>query len=66
MLSSFLTAMLGIVGLMIGWMLVQAGWRRAFADYVEEEDVLAERRSCGNCGCSTTCRRPVSNTSKKS
>ncbi len=65
MMQTLLTAIGGIAGLMVGWMLVQAGWRRAFADYLDEDDVLAHRRSCGNCGCSTACRRPDSNTPKK-
>ena len=65
MITSYLAAILGIVGLMVLWMLVQAGWRRTFADYVDEEDVLAHRRSCGNCGCSKACRRPISKSTEK-
>jgi len=65
MITTYLSAILGIAGLMVGWMLVQAGWRRTFSDYIDEEDVLAHRRSCGNCGCSTACRRPISKTTEK-
>lgn len=65
MITSYLLAILGIVGLMVLWMLVQAGWRRTFVDYLDEEDVLAHRRSCGNCGCSTACRRPISKSTEK-
>jgi hypothetical protein len=46
----------GMIALLLGWTLVQAGWRRAFPDALtDDEDVLAGRRSCGNCGCSGTC-----------
>ncbi len=65
MINTLFTAIFGIVGLMVLWMLVQAAWRRAFTDYINDEDVLAQRRSCGNCGCSTACQRPVSNLPKK-
>ncbi len=45
-----------MIALLLGWTLVQAGWRRAFPDALtDDEDVLAGRRSCGNCGCSGTC-----------
>lgn len=54
-----------MTGLMVLWFLVQNIWRRVFADYLEEEDVLAQRRSCGNCGCTKACRLPISNTTKK-
>jgi hypothetical protein len=55
MIQSLLIAMGGIVGLMLAWLLVQHLWRQQFADYLTEEDVLAERRSCGNCGCTQAC-----------
>ena len=57
MIQSLLIAMGGIVGLMLAWLLVQHLWRQQFADYLTEEDVLAERRSCGNCGCTQACDR---------
>ncbi len=44
-----------MVGLMLAWVGVQSLWRKTFSDYVNDEDVLAERRSCGNCGCITIC-----------
>ena len=57
MITSLLIGIGGIVGLMIAWVVVQALWRRIFADYLTDEDVLADRRSCGNCGCATVCTR---------
>ncbi len=46
---------LGVVALMIGWIGIQAVWRRVFSDHITDSDVLADRRSCGNCGCTTAC-----------
>lgn len=57
MLQTFLTGIGGIVGLMLVWLIVQTLWGRTFAEYLSDEDVLADRRSCGNCGCATACRR---------
>ena len=56
MLNSLLIAILGILALMLGWVAIQSVWRKSFSEYIEEEDVLAERRSCGNCGCTTACK----------
>lgn len=39
---------------MIGWIQVQILWKKIFADQVEDDDVLAGRKSCGNCGCSSS------------
>ena len=55
MIQSLLTAVGILVGLVLAWVGVQALWRKVFADYVNDEDVLAERRDCGNCGCTTAC-----------
>jgi hypothetical protein len=47
---------------MAGWALVQLFWKKTFAEYVSDDDVLAERRSCGSCGCTTACKkRPLEN-----
>ncbi len=46
-----------MVFLAIAWAAVQALWRNVFSDYISDEDVLADRRSCGNCGCGTACER---------
>ena len=66
MLQSLLIAMGIIVGLMLAWLLVQSLWREEFADYITEEDVLAERRSCNNCGCTQACERKAEMGSRKS
>lgn len=55
MIQSFLTAVSILVGLVLFWVAVQALWRKVFADYVNDEDGLAERRDCGNCGCTKAC-----------
>ena len=57
MLYSLLIAAGAIIGMMLLWAVVQLLWRQTFADNIAEEDVLAERRSCGNCGCTKVCDR---------
>ena len=57
MLTSLIIGIGFIVGLALAWTLVQTMWRNSFRDYITDEDVLADRRSCGNCGCSTACER---------
>ena len=57
MLYSLSIAIIGIVSLMLVWTLVQSVWKKLFADHITDEDVLAERRSCGNCGCGTICQK---------
>ena len=54
---TILKASVIVIGVMILWWLVQSGWRKIFGEYVEDadQDVLADRRSCGNCGCTTIC-----------
>ncbi len=64
-MQSTLIAILVIVFLMVGWAVVQALWRRLFADQISDEDVLADRRSCGNCGCAGLCERDASKGIKK-
>jgi hypothetical protein len=51
MTSSLIIGLIGVVALMVYWLLIQTVWRQMFADQITDEDVLAERRSCGNCGC---------------
>ncbi|RED50578.1 hypothetical protein [Seonamhaeicola aphaedonensis] len=46
-----------IVAIAILWMLVQTLWKKVFKDEYHEDDVLAGRRSCSNCGCTTVCER---------
>lgn len=56
MLNSLLIGIGGIIVLMIIWAIVQLFWKKTFSEYIADEDVLAERRSCGNCGCTTVCK----------
>lgn len=46
-----------IVTIAIAWMFVQTLWKKVFKDEYYEDDVLAGRRSCSNCGCTTVCER---------
>ncbi len=57
MIGSLAIAIGGIVTMMIVWVGVQYMWKQVFAEHVNDEDVLADRRSCGNCGCTTACSR---------
>ena len=59
MIDSLLIAIGGIITLMIGWAVVQSLWGKTFAEYMEEEDALAGRTKCGNCGCTTACGKNV-------
>lgn len=52
---TYLIAVAMVVGLMLIWVGIQGIWRKVFAAYIHETDVLAERRNCGNCGCTTAC-----------
>ena len=56
MFGSLGVAITVIVLLMVGWMLIQQIWGEVFAEELTDEDVLAERRSCGNCGCGRVCK----------
>lgn len=57
MIKSFIIAVGALIFLMVVWVFVQRLWGNTFSDYISDEDVLAERRSCGNCGCTTACER---------
>jgi hypothetical protein len=58
MLYTMSIAMGAVIVLMLFWILIQTIWRNVFRDYIQDEDVLADRRSCANCGCSgQTCTR---------
>ncbi len=56
MTITILTAIFGMTLLMIVWGLTQSWWRKIFADEIEEEDVLALRSRCGDCGCGVICQ----------
>lgn len=56
-LFNILKASVIVISLIILWWGVQTAWRRIFMEHVQDEnlDVMADRRSCGNCGCTTIC-----------
>jgi hypothetical protein len=53
--------MVGIVGLMVGWMLVQSLWKKIFSEHVTDDDAMAGRTKCSNCGCTTICKNKALN-----
>lgn len=55
MIKSLIIAITSVTGLMLIWLIIQTFWKRTFRDYISDEDVLAERRSCKNCGCTEAC-----------
>ncbi|MBK8053382.1 MAG: hypothetical protein IPK35_08950 [Saprospiraceae bacterium] len=55
MIQSLIIAITSITALMMGWLIVQLLWKKTFREYISDEDVLAERRSCKNCGCTEAC-----------
>ncbi len=57
MIGSFLIGIGGMIFLMVAWVAIQSLWRKSFSDYISDDDVLADRRSCGNCGCATACEK---------
>ena len=52
MLHTMTVTIGAVVALMLFWVLIQKIWAGVFRDYIQDEDVLADRRSCANCGCS--------------
>ena len=56
MIGKLIMGIVGMTLLMILWVIVQDVWRNAFADQIDEDDVLAIRSRCGNCGCSGICQ----------
>ncbi len=61
MLQSLIIGIGLTVGLVLLWTVVQALWKNVFREEYVEEDVLAGRRSCSNCGCTTFCERKKEN-----
>jgi len=55
LLLPYLTTFAIIGLLMAGWIAVQTAWRKRFPEMLTDDDVLAERRSCQGCNCSTRC-----------
>ena len=61
MIASYIIGIGVIVTLMVLWIGVQAVWRKTFSDYISDDDVLANRTGCSNCGCTTVCRKKSGN-----
>ncbi|PSL01704.1 hypothetical protein [Cecembia rubra] len=57
---SYIIGIGAIVAMMLAWVGVQSLWRNTFSENISDEDVLAERRSCGNCGCTKVCKKEKS------
>lgn len=57
MIQSLLIAIGFMVAIVLAWTLVQHLWRDTFREEYTQEDVLAGRRSCANCGCTGICER---------
>ena len=55
MIGSLIIGIVGIVSLLIIWIVVQSWWGKTFADQLSDDDVLAGRTSCSNCGCTAIC-----------
>lgn len=55
MLNSLLIGIGGTVGLMLLWFAVQTLWGKTFSEHLTDEDVMAGRSTCGNCGCGSSC-----------
>lgn len=55
MIQSLLIGIGGVVGLMLLWTVVQTFWGQTFSEHLTDEDVMATRSTCGNCGCATAC-----------
>jgi hypothetical protein len=55
MIESFIIGIGGVVTLLVMWVVVQSWWGKVFADNITDDDVLAGRTKCSNCGCTTVC-----------
>ena len=56
-MGSFIVGIGGMILLLLLWIAVQSWWGKTFKEHIHDEDVLAGRTSCGNCGCVTICDR---------
>ncbi|NQV53372.1 MAG: hypothetical protein HQ500_09325 [Flavobacteriales bacterium] len=54
-MASYIIGIASIIGLMVIWVTVQEWWKKSFAEDVINDDALAGRSECGNCGCTTAC-----------
>lgn len=56
-MMKYLIGMLTIAGLMLLWAGIQHLWRQSFSDSLTDQDVLAGRMDCSNCGCLSACEK---------
>ena len=64
MLTSILVGIGGVVFLMVAWMVVQNYWGKTFAEYMTDEDAMAGRTKCSNCGCTSICQNKQNQTTE--
>jgi len=57
MFKSLIIGIVFIIAMGVFWLLVQVLWKHVFRDEYKEDDVLAGRRNCSNCGCTSVCER---------
>lgn len=55
MIWTYLIGIFGIVALMVAWAGVQYLWKMIFPEHVTDDDAMAGRTKCSNCGCTTAC-----------
>jgi len=54
---TFIIGISAVVSMLLVWVWVQSRWRETFSENISDSDVLAERLSCGNCGCTRVCSK---------
>jgi hypothetical protein len=66
-MQSLLIGMGLTLGLALVWTWVQTRWKDMFREEYSDDDALAGRRSCSNCGCTNVCERkkPAQQETKK-
>lgn len=65
MIIKLTIGILSIIIMMSAWIGVQSLWRKVFFDRDADEDVLARRSGCGDCGCSVVCSKKKLETNNK-
>ena len=61
MIQSLIIGLGLIITIVLLWTFIQTQWRDTFQEEYFEDDVLAGRRSCSNCGCTTVCANKEKN-----
>ena len=55
MIKSLIIGMAGMTLLMVIWAIVQYYWGKMFSNALSDEDVLAGRKACDQCGRASAC-----------